>query len=247
MSRVVDRVCRGSFTGAASATPSITMAHAQTQNLFNFTFEGTVAAFVQLKPQPEAHWNAYPSLGVSKLGVGSTGVHLQLSGETTFSKGALYFRIDDNGVQYTLNPTTGGNVQIGCPFGWSLAVGTFNRGTSRLYINGKKIGERTYTYVTGQDTPSADLVVQGAGGVGASSRVQRNCVHAHYLFDREISANEVFDWWTANIIPKGLVVHSSGDNFVSSALTFLQNLASSLIGFTVTSGTNLLQGVEVPM
>lgn len=242
MSRIVDKVFRGSWTGSAGNIGNMSCSEIFVDPVIDFYSEFSVAAYIQIKPQPDTHWAAYPGAGVGKLSIGTGGFNQQLSGGAGISRGVAHFRVDDGASELTLNPTAQGGVKAGTMLGWQFHVGTVKSGVSRCYVNGKKQGQRNYSFAAGHRAPGSDLTFAGYGGVGGGSRLHRNNAVNYAVYNRELTPEEVYDWYFGNIKPtRGLVFDISADNWVSGPVINRVNPSTGM-----NSPVSTLSNTEVP-
>lgn len=243
MSRVVDRVVLGSWTGTAGSNGSFAMTPQVTDTLMDFTDEFSCGVLTQQKPQPEAYWDAFPGNGCTKLNPGVSGFNTQFSGGGGNAKGVFLFRVDIDSVINTLNNSTQGGVQTGMMSGWQFIVATANRGRLRVYYNGQRIAERIITHGSGMAAPGASLAFQGIGGAGASSRVHRNHSCEYAVFNKELTPEEIYNWWFGSLLPqRGLVLHMNADNWLSGPPVNLIDPTKS-----PTSASAIAAGAEIPV
>jgi len=242
MTRVVDKVFRGSWSSTGAVAAQILYSDAQSNALINFDDEFSVAVFTQNRLQPEAYYATFPSFGPRKINAGTAGFNMQMNGNGAAAKGAPYFRVDADTVEYVYTPTTSPGVQDGNRIGWRLDVATVNRGTVKYYINGRPSGTRTYPHGTGVAIPGVNLEFTVGGAAGFSSRLFPNCAVQTAAFNRELTAEEIFHWWFADKIPRqGCVILHDASNWLSGNPVNLVNPA-----FSSTSTAALSKGAEVP-
>lgn len=235
MTRIVDRVQRGSNT-ASSSLSSAAIANS-TIMPFAWGDEVSVAILFNKKIQNDAYWGSFPSIGLSKLNTGVSGFNMQFSGNSGISKGAPYLRVDADSVAYANTPSTQSGVMRGCHVGWMLYLCTINRGVSRIYVNGRPESERIYPHGTGFDTTVVPATHNSGHAAGYGGSIHPRAVGDIAIWDAALTPQEIHDYWFANKFPnRGARIFYNFDNKLAGTITPNQAVDTSLSLNTLSNG-----------
>lgn len=201
MTRIVDRTYRGTFRSSITFNGSFRVLAANPA-LPAITDEVSFGFYAKSPMSPDTLWAAFPSQGFNKLVASDHGVTSQRNGAGGWARGTPFLRVDSGGVSVTLHPTTFPGSICGTSLGWIHHVYTVNRGVARMYLNGLPAATRTYVHaVSGIFAPAADFTFTVGPANGVVGNYHNWALADAAAFIYELTPQEVFDWYTANVLP----------------------------------------------